>query len=160
MLYKGRAGIVALCQRNLMTRPTSLQKISPIHDCWWAHHLQGLLVWASEVQNEGQEGVWFNSTHPGIGLGLPHSTTVVCCKDIVQKENFHLVWWDGLGAAMALYQKNYPLWLTKHVSDFYGNNVHLYYWSKGIHSPKWEFCGMNAKCTMHMLVLKQASYHN
>jgi hypothetical protein len=104
--------------------------------------------------------VWFNLTHPGIGLGLPHSTTVVCHKDIVQKEDFHLVWWDGLGAAMALYTKIYLLWLTKQVSDFYGNNVHLYYWSKGTHSPKREFFGMDDECTMRMLVPKQANYHN
>jgi hypothetical protein len=61
-----------------------------------------------------------------------------------------LVWWDGLGAAMTCYPKMYRVWLTKHVSDFCGNNVQLYYWSKGTHSPKCEFCGMEDEYTMHI----------
>jgi hypothetical protein len=61
-------------------------------------------------------------------------------KIIIRQEDFHLVWWDGVGAASALYPKMYRVWLTKHVSDFCRNNVQLYYWSKGTHSPKCKFC--------------------
>jgi hypothetical protein len=28
-------------------------------------------------------------------------------KDIIEQENFHLVWWEGVGAAMASYPKTY-----------------------------------------------------
>jgi hypothetical protein len=61
-----------------------------------------------------------------------------------------LVWWDGLGTAMSCYPKMYCVWLTKHVSDFCGNNVQLYYWSKGTHSPKCKCCGIMDKYTMHI----------
>jgi hypothetical protein len=47
-------------------------------------------------------------------------------KDIIEAENFHLIWWDGVGAAMASYLKMYRVWLTKHVLDFCGNNVQQY----------------------------------
>ena len=50
------------------------------------------------------------------------------------------MWWDGLDRAMAGYPKSYRVWLTKHVSEFCGNNVQLYYWSRGTQSPKCEFC--------------------
>jgi hypothetical protein len=54
--------------------------------------------------------------------------TLYVFKDIIcWKEDFHLVWWKGIGAAMAKYLKMYQLWLTKHVSKFCGNNVHLYH---------------------------------
>ncbi|KAL3826634.1 hypothetical protein ACHAXA_009075 [Cyclostephanos tholiformis] len=33
-------------------------------------------------------------------------------KDILLKEDFHLVWWEGLGEAMARYPKMYRVWLT------------------------------------------------
>jgi hypothetical protein len=71
-------------------------------------------------------------------------------KDIVHREDFHLVWWDGLGATMVLYPMMYHVWLTKHVSDFCGNNVQLYYWSKGTHSPKCKFCGIEDEHTTHI----------
>jgi hypothetical protein len=71
-------------------------------------------------------------------------------KDIVCKEDFTLIWWDGLGAAMGCYPKIYPMWLTKHVSGFCGNNVQLYYWSKGTHSPKCKFCGIKDEHTTHI----------
>jgi hypothetical protein len=71
-------------------------------------------------------------------------------KDIICKEDYHLVWWGGLGATMATYPKMYWVWLTKHVLDFCGNNVQLYYWSKGTHSPKCEFCFVHNEFTMHI----------
>ncbi len=71
-------------------------------------------------------------------------------KNIIRSEDFHLVWWDGLSTAMSCYPKMYCVWLTKHVSDFCRNNVQLYYWSKGTHSPKCECYGIMDKYTMHI----------
>ena len=68
----------------------------------------------------------------------------------IQTGDFNLVWWDGLSAAMTRYPKMHWVWLKKHVSDFCGNNVRLYYWSKGTHSPKCEFCGTEDEYTMHI----------
>ena len=71
-------------------------------------------------------------------------------KQIIRREDFHLVWWEGLRATMNRYPKMYRVWLTKHVSDFNGNNVQLHYWSKGTHSPKCEFCETEDEYTMHI----------
>jgi hypothetical protein len=82
--------------------------------------------------------------------GYRTARTLYAEKDIIQKEDFHLVWWDGLDRAMAGYPKSYRVWLTKHVSEFCGNNVQLYYWSRGKQSPKCEFCAKEDKYTMHI----------
>ena len=71
-------------------------------------------------------------------------------KNIIRQENFHLVWWVGLRSTMSSYPKMYRVWLTKHVSDFCDNNVQLYYWSKGTHSPKCDFCMVEDEYTMHI----------
>jgi hypothetical protein len=41
-------------------------------------------------------------------------------KSIIRQEDFHLVWWDEVGAASTLFPKMYQVWLTKHVSNFCG----------------------------------------
>ncbi len=71
-------------------------------------------------------------------------------KGIIQAGDFHLVWWEGLGAAMSRYPKMYRVWLTKHVSDFCGNNVQLYHRSGGNHSPKCKFCETADEYTSHI----------
>jgi hypothetical protein len=71
-------------------------------------------------------------------------------KNIIWSKDFHFFWWDGLGTAMSRYPKMHRVRLTKHVSDFCGNNVQLYYWSKGTHSPKCKCCGIKDKYTMHI----------
>ena len=71
-------------------------------------------------------------------------------KKIIQQENFFLVWWEGVTAAMSLYPKMYHAWLTQHVSEFCGNNVLQYYWSKGTHSPKCNFCADHDEYTTHI----------
>jgi hypothetical protein len=48
-------------------------------------------------------------------------------KDIIRREDFHLVWWEGLRATMSSYPKMNWVWLTKHVSNFCGNDVQQYY---------------------------------
>ena len=70
--------------------------------------------------------------------------------NITRPADFHLIWCDGLGAAMARYPKMYRVWLTKHVSEFCGNNVQLYYWSKGKVSPKCKSCGRDDEYNMHI----------
>ncbi len=72
-------------------------------------------------------------------------------KEIIRESNFHLVWWGGLSAAMSSYPKMYRVWITKHVSDFSGNNVQLYHWSKGTHSPKCKFYKTEDEYTMHIV---------
>jgi hypothetical protein len=64
--------------------------------------------------------------------------------------DFHLVWWDGLNSTMAGYPKTYRVRLTKHISEFCGSNVQLYYWSRGKQSPKCKFCGKADKYMMHI----------
>jgi hypothetical protein len=59
--------------------------------------------------------------------GYQTAQSLYAKKDIIRKEDFHLVWWDGLDSAMAGYPKMYRVWLTKHVSEFCGSNVQLYY---------------------------------
>ncbi len=75
-------------------------------------------------------------------------------KDIIWREDFHLVWWEGLGATMPSYPKMYRVWLTKHVSDFCGNNVQQYYWSNGAHLPKCESCMTHKEYIMHICLCK------
>ena len=71
-------------------------------------------------------------------------------KDIVRTDDFEIVWWDGLRKAMDGYPKMYCVWLTKQVSEFCGNNVQRYYWSKGQFSPKCDFCLTEDEYTMHI----------
>ena len=44
----------------------------------------------------------------------------------------------------------YRVWLTKHISKFCRNNVQLYHWSKGKHSPKCKFCETADEYTSHI----------
>ncbi len=77
-------------------------------------------------------------------------------KNIVRMEDFHLVWWEGLWKAMNGYPKMYQVWLTKHVSEFCGNIIQRYHWSKGQHSPKCEFCLTEDEYTMHICRCREA----
>jgi hypothetical protein len=45
----------------------------------------------------------------------------------------------------------------KHVSKFCGSNVEQFYWSKGLHSPKCDSCGVQDKYTMHICRCKDPS---
>ncbi len=80
-------------------------------------------------------------------------------KNIVMKEDFHLVWWDGLGATMSGYPKMYRVWLTKHISEFCGSNVQQFYWSKGLHSPKCDSCSVQDKYMMHFCRCKDLGHN-
>ena len=50
------------------------------------------------------------------------------------------------------------VWLTKHVSDFCGNNVQLYHWSKGTHSPKCELKDRLTIPAHHDIINRVESY--
>jgi hypothetical protein len=69
---------------------------------------------------------------------------------VIRGEDFHLIWWDGLGAAMVCYPKMYKVWLTKHVLDCGGTNVQLYYRSGGEHSRKCKICGTTDEYSSHI----------
>jgi hypothetical protein len=84
------------------------------------------------------------------GWGYWTARALFAEKDIIWTEDFHLVWWDGLDSAMTGYPKMYRVWLTKHISEFCGSNVQLYYWSRGRQSPKCKSCGIADKYTMHI----------
>jgi hypothetical protein len=71
-------------------------------------------------------------------------------KGIVLREDFHLVWWEGVGDSMTQYPKMFRVWLTKHVSEFCGSNVQQYYWTNGNHSPKCDCCQANDEYTTHI----------
>ncbi len=71
-------------------------------------------------------------------------------KNIIRAGDFDLVWWDGMRRVMNGYPKMYRVWLTKHMSEFSRNNVQMYYWSKGKHLPKCEFCCTDNEYNMHI----------
>ena len=71
-------------------------------------------------------------------------------RGIILWDDFHLVWWDGLGTMTLGYLKMFRVWLMKNVSEFCGNNVQLYHWSRGECSPKCRLCGDKDKYTMHI----------
>ncbi len=71
-------------------------------------------------------------------------------KNTIMKVDFHLVWWDGLGATTSGYPKMYRVWLTKYISKFCGSNIQQFYRSKGLHSPKCDSCGVQDEYTMHI----------
>jgi hypothetical protein len=57
------------------------------------------------------------SRSPGQALeadwGYHTTLTLFNAKNIIQQEDFHLVWWDGLCTTMNNYPKMYRVWLTK-----------------------------------------------
>ena len=46
-------------------------------------------------------------------------------RDIIHKNDFFLVYWDGVEAVMASYPEMFSTWVTKHVSHFCGTNRQL-----------------------------------
>ena len=68
---------------------------------------------------------------------------------IIDKFDFHLVWWDGVARALYDYPKMFRVWLTKHVSEFCGTNLQLSYWKKE-KSSLCPCCKTEVESTMHM----------
>jgi hypothetical protein len=129
----------------------TLAKESLLHTIFGGNILQGNFPF--ELVKIKVSGNWVSgSPHQALKTdwGYCAAQSLLSDKDIICKEDFHLVWWDGLGTTMATYPKMYRVWLTKHVLDFCGNNNQLYYWSKGTHSPKCEFCFVQNEFTTHI----------
>ena len=61
-------------------------------------------------------------------------------KDIVSKEDFHLVWWDGLEKVNYSFPKMLRTWLTKQSADCCGTNKRIAYWNPS-QSPLCPSCG-------------------
>ncbi len=65
-------------------------------------------------------GQWILLPGSRIKLGLPCSTILFSKTNIICKDDFHLVQWDGFETASAFYPKMYRVWLMKHVSNLAG----------------------------------------
>jgi hypothetical protein len=48
------------------------------------------------------------------------------------------------------YPKMYQIWITKHVSEFCGSNVQMYYQHQGAHNPKCGCCSIEDEHTTHI----------
>ena len=71
-------------------------------------------------------------------------------KQIVYEIDFHLVWWEGIKAVIENYQGMYQVWITKHVLEFCGTNVQMYYRHKGAQNPKCGCCNIEDEHTTHI----------
>ncbi len=54
--------------------------------------------------------------------GYHEAKALLAEKNILQLDNFDLMWWEGLRRVMNGCRKMYRVWVTKHVLDFSGNN--------------------------------------
>ena len=70
-------------------------------------------------------------------------------QQIIDTENFHLVYWDGMEKVMSEYPRMFRNWVTKHVAECCGTNLQLSYWNKS-HSPMCPCCGTARETTMHI----------
>ena len=70
-------------------------------------------------------------------------------KDIVSKEYFHLVWWDGLEKVNISLPKMLRTWLTKHCADCCGTNKQLSYWTPS-QTTLCPSCGDAVETTKHL----------
>ena len=68
---------------------------------------------------------------------------------IIDKLDFHLVWWEGVDRVMQDYPKMFRVWLTKHVSEFCGTNQQFSYWNTE-KSALCPCCKDEVETTMHM----------
>jgi hypothetical protein len=64
--------------------------------------------WVSGSPRQALEASW----------GYRTARSLFSEKNIIRQGDFHLVWWDEVGAASALYPKMFRVWLTTHVSNF------------------------------------------
>jgi hypothetical protein len=71
-------------------------------------------------------------------------------KQIVHETNFYLVWWEGIKAVMDDYPRMYQVWITKHVLEFCGTNVQMYYRHKGTHNLKCGCYNVEDEHTTHI----------
>ncbi len=115
----------------------------PIMTCDYPFKLVCLRLSGERVCGSPRQGLEWD-------WGYQTALNLYADKGIIRAEDFHMIWWDGLRAAMARYPKMYRVRLTKHLSDCGGTNVQLYYWSGGVHSPKCKFCTTVDKYSSHI----------
>ncbi len=66
----------------------------------------------------------------GTDWGYQAALALFLEKNIVCKEDFHIVWWEGLGAAMAWYLKLHCVWLGWEIrSEFHGIRRLIRFWT-------------------------------
>eukprot|EP00956_Cyclotella_meneghiniana_P031980 scaffold85846_cov40-Cyclotella_meneghiniana.AAC.8 len=57
--------------------------------------------------------------------GREEAKVLLAQRNIVSKENFDLIYWDGMEESMKVYPQVFKVYITKHVSHFQGTNRQL-----------------------------------
>ena len=70
-------------------------------------------------------------------------------KNIVSANNFDLIWWDGVGKAIASYPKMFRVFISKQVSGWCGSNSKQSLWDKTI-SNMCPNCGSERETSKHL----------
>jgi hypothetical protein len=70
-------------------------------------------------------------------------------KNIVYSQNFDLIWWDGVGKAMASYNKMFRIFVSKQVSGWCGSNCKQSLWDATI-SNMCPNCGIAQETSKHL----------
>jgi hypothetical protein len=70
-------------------------------------------------------------------------------KHIVYSQNFDLIWWDGVGKAMASYGKMFRIFVSKQVSGWCGSNSKQSLWDDAI-SNMCPNCGIARETSKHL----------
>ncbi len=70
-------------------------------------------------------------------------------KNIVESCNFDLIWWEGVGKAMASYPKMFRVFVTKQVSGWCGSNSKQSLWDTTI-STMCPNCGIAKETSKHL----------
>ena len=70
-------------------------------------------------------------------------------KHIVESHHFDLIWWDGVGKAMASYPKMFRIFVTKQVSGWCGSNSKQSLWDTTI-STMCPNCGIARETSKHL----------
>ena len=80
-----------------------------------------------------------------------YATKKTGCK--IRKEDFDLVYWEGLGRTMRRYPKMYRTWITKQMCGVCGCNEHMSRYRKAV-SNICPACGKRGESVAHITVCK------
>jgi hypothetical protein len=75
-------------------------------------------------------------------------------KQIVNKRDFDLVYWDGMESVMGRIPEMFRVWVTKHVSRFCGTNRQLSKYDKTVRNVC-PSCGRQDESTSHITRCKE-----
>ena len=81
--------------------------------------------------------------------GRTEATRFFDFKHIVDSHNFDLIWWDGVGKAMASYPKMFRIFVSKQVSGWCGSNSKQSLWDSTI-SNMCPNCGIARETSKHL----------